>query len=139
MSSFSQIGRPQLLAPGTLSQTMTLKKANRSRNTLKVFLCVCVTDQDTWTNSHLVLFELKEVRCIVSFSPGPLRSFKRRGYFEVRRQKSRFFVANKNRIRTQISVDTLRYIPHFYIPLSFALNLPHYVTSYMHHTGKKES
>ena len=25
MSSFSQIGRPQLLAPGTLSQTITLK------------------------------------------------------------------------------------------------------------------
>ena len=26
-----------------------------------------------------------------------------------------------------------------YIPENFAFNLPHYVTSYMHHTGKKES
>ena len=26
-----------------------------------------------------------------------------------------------------------------YIPVNFAFNLPHYVTSYMHHTGKKES
>ena len=26
----------------------------------------------------------------------------------------------------------------FYIPANFAFNLPHYVTSYMHHTGKKE-
>ena len=27
----------------------------------------------------------------------------------------------------------------FYIPVNFAFNLPHYVTSYIHHTGKKES
>ena len=27
----------------------------------------------------------------------------------------------------------------FYIPVNFAFNLPHYVSSYMHHTGKKES
>ena len=27
----------------------------------------------------------------------------------------------------------------FYIPVNFAFNLPHYVTSYMHHIGKKES
>ena len=27
----------------------------------------------------------------------------------------------------------------FFIPLNFAFNLPHYVTSYMHHTGEKES
>ena len=27
----------------------------------------------------------------------------------------------------------------FYIPVNFAFNLPHYVTSYMHHTSKKES
>ena len=27
----------------------------------------------------------------------------------------------------------------FYIPVNFVFNLPHYVTSYMHHTGKKES
>ena len=27
----------------------------------------------------------------------------------------------------------------FYIPVNFAFNLPHYVTCYMHHTGKKES
>ena len=26
----------------------------------------------------------------------------------------------------------------FYIPVNFAFNLPHYVTSYMYHTGKKE-
>ena len=26
----------------------------------------------------------------------------------------------------------------FYIPVNFAFNLPHCVTSYMHHTGKKE-
>ena len=26
-----------------------------------------------------------------------------------------------------------------YIPVNFAPNLRHYVTSYMHHTGKKES
>ena len=26
-----------------------------------------------------------------------------------------------------------------YIPVNFAFSLPHYVTSYMHHTGKKES
>ena len=31
-------------------------------------------------------------------------------------------------------------VPHFFfIPVNFAFNLPHYVTSYMHHTGKKES
>ena len=27
----------------------------------------------------------------------------------------------------------------FYVPVNFVFNLPHYVTSYMHHTGKKES
>ena len=27
----------------------------------------------------------------------------------------------------------------FYIPVNFAFNIPHYVTSYMHHIGKKES
>ena len=27
----------------------------------------------------------------------------------------------------------------FYIPLNFAFNLPHYVTTHMHQTGKKES
>ena len=27
----------------------------------------------------------------------------------------------------------------FNIPVIFAFNLPHYITSYMHHTGKKES
>ena len=26
----------------------------------------------------------------------------------------------------------------FYIPVNFALNLPHYVTSYMHHRVKKK-
>ena len=26
----------------------------------------------------------------------------------------------------------------FYIPVNFAFNLPHCVTSYMYHTGKKE-
>ena len=26
----------------------------------------------------------------------------------------------------------------FYIPVNFAFNLPHYVTSFIHHTGKKE-
>ena len=26
-----------------------------------------------------------------------------------------------------------------YIPVNFVFNLPHYVTSYMHHTGEKES
>ena len=25
----------------------------------------------------------------------------------------------------------------FFIPVNFAFNLPHYVASYMHHTGKK--
>ena len=27
----------------------------------------------------------------------------------------------------------------FYIPVNFVFNLPHYVTSYMHHTREKES
>ena len=27
----------------------------------------------------------------------------------------------------------------FHIPVNFVFNLPHYVTSYMHHTSKKES
>ena len=27
----------------------------------------------------------------------------------------------------------------FYIPVNLAFNLPHYVTSYMHHTDKKDS
>ena len=27
----------------------------------------------------------------------------------------------------------------FYIPVNFVFNLPNYVTSYMHQTGKKES
>ena len=31
------------------------------------------------------------------------------------------------------------HIAFFYIPVNFAFNLPHYVTCYMHHTGKKES
>ena len=31
------------------------------------------------------------------------------------------------------------YITHFYVPVNFPFNLPHYVTSYMHHTGKKET
>ena len=26
----------------------------------------------------------------------------------------------------------------FYIPVNFAFNLPHYVTNWMHHTGKKK-
>ena len=27
----------------------------------------------------------------------------------------------------------------FYVPVNFVFNLPHYVTIYMNHTGKKES
>ena len=39
-----------------------------------------------------------------------------------------------------IPVDSLWYTDHlFYIPVNFAFNLPHYVTSFMHDTGKKES
>ena len=36
---------------------------------------------------------------------------------------------------------TIRYDIYriFYIPVNFAFNIPHYVTSYMHHIGKKES
>ena len=36
---------------------------------------------------------------------------------------------------------TVRYDTYgiFYIPVNFAFNLPHYFTSYVHHTGKKES
>ena len=31
------------------------------------------------------------------------------------------------------------YTAFFYIPVNFVFNLPHYVTSYMHHTGKKKT
>ena len=45
---------------------------------------------------------------------------------------------------SSIAINTVRYAMihmafFFYIPANFAFNLPHYVTSYMHHTGKKES
>ena len=40
------------------------------------------------------------------------------------------------KIPVDIRYDTYQI---FYIPVNFFLNLPHYVTSYMHHTGKKES
>ena len=42
----------------------------------------------------------------------------------------------------RLRAPTLRYHNYtygiFYIPANFAFNLPHYVTSYMHHTGKKK-
>ena len=31
------------------------------------------------------------------------------------------------------------HMANFYIPVDFAFNLPHYVTSYMRYTGKKGS
>ena len=40
---------------------------------------------------------------------------------------------------TKIPLDTLWYMPHFLNSCKLALNLPHYITSYMHHTDKKES
>ena len=44
---------------------------------------------------------------------------------------------------SSIVINTGRYtmihMVFFYIPLKFAFNLPHYVSSYMHHTGKKEN
>ena len=44
---------------------------------------------------------------------------------------------------SSIVINTGRYtmihMVFFYIPLKFAFNLPHYVTSYMDHTGKKEN
>ena len=45
---------------------------------------------------------------------------------------------------SSISKNTGRYAmihvtTFFYIPVNFVFNLPHYVASYMHHTGKKES
>ena len=61
----------------------------------------CVTDQVKWTNSQLALvkrigrkkaFVLQLYRSY----PGTLGSFKRRGYLEVRRQKSRDFFCPTN-------------------------------------------
>ena len=41
---------------------------------------------------------------------------------------------------SSITKNTGRYVMRFfYIPVNFSFNLPRYVTSYMHHTGKKES
>ena len=42
---------------------------------------------------------------------------------------------------TKIPVDVYAMIhtEFFYIPVNVVFNLPHYFTSYMHHTGKKES
>ena len=46
-------------------------------------------------------------------------------------------------VSSSVANNTGRYaIIHtafFYIPVNFAFNLPHYVTIYMHHSGKKES
>ena len=42
---------------------------------------------------------------------------------------------------TNITKNTGRYADTyhvFYVPVNFVFNLPHYVTSYMHHTGKTE-
>ena len=40
---------------------------------------------------------------------------------------------------SSISKNTGRCYHICYIPVNFVFNLPHYVSSYMHHTGKKES
>ena len=44
---------------------------------------------------------------------------------------------------SSITKNTGRYViintTFFYIPVHFAFNLPHYVTSYMQNTGMKES
>ena len=47
--SFSQIGWPQVLAPGTLSQTMTLKK--RGQNTVYQNHIHVHSKHDTWVHS----------------------------------------------------------------------------------------
>ena len=65
------------------------KKANRSRNTLTVsFVCSRSSQVDQQSSSIG-----RKKSCVLSVSyrsyPGRLRSFKRRGYLEVRRQKSR--------------------------------------------------
>ena len=43
---------------------------------------------------------------------------------------------------SSVTKNTSRYADtyrNFYITVNFAFNLPHYVTIYIHHTGKKES
>ena len=44
---------------------------------------------------------------------------------------------------SSIAINTAIYamihMAFFYIPINFGFNLPHYVTSYMHHKGKNKS
>ena len=47
------------------------------------------------------------------------------------------FLTHGATLRESSSMIPVRHF--FYIPVNFAFNLPHYVTSYMHHTGKKGS
>ena len=64
-------------------------KANRSRNILKVSL-VCYKS----CGPTVISYWSKNESCVLYRSyPGQLRSFKRPGYLEVRREKSRFFLA----------------------------------------------
>ena len=60
---------------------------------------LCVTDQVKWTNSQLALVKRigRKKACVLYRSyPGTLGCFKRRGYLEVRRQKSRDFFCLTN-------------------------------------------
>ena len=55
---------------------------------------------------------------------------------------SRIFDCNSIAV-SSIAINTAIYamihMAFFYIPINFGFNLPHYVTSYMHHKGKNKS
>ena len=50
-------------------------------------------------------------------------------------------LGNGNSVQYCYKYRYIRYDTYgiFYIPINFGFNLPHYVTSYMHHKGKNES
>ena len=80
-----------------------------------------------------VLFNLKLSNSVDSDVPSKSNYLSN----EIRHMwKSTIELGNVNSVNTGRYADTHRI---FYIPVNFAFNLPHYVTSYMHHTGKKES
>ena len=71
----------------TLNRALT--KANGSRN-IQIFPIVCYRSR----GPTVISYWMKNESCVLYRSYlGKLRSFKRPGYLEVRREKSRFFLA----------------------------------------------
>ena len=55
--------------------------------------------------------------------------------------KSTIELGNDNSVQYYLRYSWIRYDKYriFYIPVNFAFNLLHYVTNFIHTTGKKES